>query len=101
MKVLESRKKLGKGELSSLALAMRIGQAFITDDMKARRLATEAGHDRTQTTAHLFGWLIFVSRLTDHDKVIVIREHEELGRPLRPHLEKAYEMALQCRLNVR
>ncbi|MDI9331926.1 MAG: hypothetical protein QM527_11585 [Alphaproteobacteria bacterium] len=36
IKLLESRKKLGKGELSSIAFAMKINQAVITDDKKAR-----------------------------------------------------------------
>ena len=51
--VLESRKCLGKGELSSIAFAMKIRQAVITDDMKAHKLAVEAGHALTQTTPHL------------------------------------------------
>src|SRR5450830_1779393 len=49
---LESRKRLGKGELSSIAFAMRIQQAVITDDQKARKLATNARHALTQTTPH-------------------------------------------------
>src|SRR5690349_16488757 len=36
---LESRRRLGKGELSSIAFASRIRQAFITDDLKARALS--------------------------------------------------------------
>lgn len=34
VEALENRKKLGKGELSSSAFAMKIGQAVITDDQK-------------------------------------------------------------------
>lgn len=101
IKILESRKRLGKGELSSIAFAMKIGQAVITDDMKARDLATESGHDLTQTTAHLFSWLIFKGRLGDSDKATVIAQHEAMERPLTPHFNRAYEMALQCRLNAR
>ena len=100
IKILESRKRLGKGELSSIAFAMKIGQAIITDDMKARDLATASGHALTQTTAHLFSWLIFKGRLGDSDKADVIAQHEAMGRPLAPHLNRAYEMALQCRLNA-
>ena len=88
------------GELSSIAFAMKIGQAIITDDMKARDLATASGHALTQTTAHLFSWLIFKGRLGDSDKADVIAQHEAMGRPLAPHLNRAYEMALQCRLNA-
>jgi len=99
IKLLESRKKLGKGELSSIAFAMKIGQAIITDDMKARKLAENSGHALAQTTSHLFSWLIFKGRLGDSDKATVIAQHQSMERPLTPHFEKAYEMALQCRLN--
>jgi hypothetical protein len=99
IKLLESRKRLGKGELSSIAFAMKIGQAVITDDMKARKLAESAGHAHIQTTPHLFSWLIFKGRLGDSDKGTVIAQHKAMDRPLAPHFETAYEMALQCRLN--
>jgi len=101
IQLLESRKRLGKGELSSIAFAMKIGQAVITDDKKARKLAEESGHAHIQTTPHLFSWLIFTGRLGDSDKGTVIAQHRAMGRPLAPHFETAYEMALQCRLNVR
>lgn len=100
IKLLESRKRLGKGELSSIAFAMKIGQAVITDDMKARRLAEDSGHSLTQTTPHLFSWLIFKGHLGDSDISTVIGQHQKMNRPLTPHLERAYEMALQYRLNV-
>ncbi|ADX45357.1 hypothetical protein Acav_1435 [Paracidovorax avenae ATCC 19860] len=100
IKLLESRKRLGKGELSSIAFAMKIGQAVITDDMKARKLAEESGHAHIQTTPHLFSWLIFKGRLGDSDKGTVIAQHQAMDRPLAPHFETAYEMALQCRLNA-
>lgn len=100
IKILESRKRLGKGELSSIAFAMKIGQAVLTDDMKARKLAENSGHALTQTTPHLFSWLIFTGRLGDSDKTNVIAQHQSMERPLAPHFEKAYEMALQCRLNA-
>lgn len=99
IKLLESRKKLGKGELSSIAFAMKIGQAIITDDMKALKLAENSGHALAQTTSHLFSWLIFKGRLGDSDKATVIAQHQSMERPLTPHFERAYEMALQCRLN--
>ena len=100
IKLLESRKRLGKGELSSVAFAMKIGQAVITDDMKARKLAEDSGHAHIQTTPHLFSWLIFKGRLGDSDKATVIAQHKAMDRPLAPHFETAYEMALQCRLNA-
>ena len=97
--VLEERKRLGKGELSSIAFAMKIRQAIMTDDKKARKLSEDSGHSLTQTTPHLFSWLIFTGRLGDADKVTVIEQHGALKRPLGPHLERAYELALLCRLN--
>ncbi|WP_133610722.1 hypothetical protein [Aquabacterium commune] len=99
IKLLESRKRLGKGELSSIAFAMKIGQAVITDDMKARKLSTDSGHQLTQTTPHLFAWLHFSGYLGDSDKTTVISQHTAMDRPLGPHLENAYVMALQCKRN--
>ncbi|MCJ1887490.1 hypothetical protein LNN38_21705 [Pseudomonas sp. LA21] len=97
---LESRKKLGKGELSSIAFASRIHQAFITDDRKARKLSESVARAVTQTTPHMHSWLIFTNRLTDSDHQTVLSQHKEMGGSLAPHLENAYEMALQCKLNA-
>lgn len=100
IRLLENRKRVGKGELSSIAFAMKINQAVMTDDQKARRLAQDAGHPLTQTTPHLLSWLIFNGRLADGDKDTVITQHEAMGRPLAPHFRTAYELALQCRVNA-
>lgn len=100
IELLEKRKRLGKGELSSIAFAMTIHQGFITDDRKAWQLAKDSGHLHTQTTPHLFSWLIFTGRLGDGDKDIVIAQHVGAGRHIAQHLQNAYEMALQCRLNL-
>lgn len=97
---LESRKKLGKGELSSIAFASRIRQAFITDDCKARKLSEIVAQAVTQTTPHMHSWLIFTNRLTDSDHQVVLSQHIEMGGSLAPHLENAYGMALQCKLNM-
>jgi hypothetical protein len=101
VQVLESRKKLGKGELSSIAFAMKIGHAVITDDQKARRLAESAGHHLTQTTPHLHSWLIFSGYLTDADHSLVLEQHLAMDGSLEPHFRTAYDLALQCRLNAR
>ena len=56
--ILEKRMRVGKGELSSIAFAKKARLAFMTDDQKARRLASAVvGSSRVQTTPHLFGWL--------------------------------------------
>lgn len=98
VQVLENRRRLSKGELASIAFAKKTRQAFLTDDQKARKLAEAVlANQMTQTTPHLFGWLIFTCRLSDGDKDSVISEHERLHRPLRPHFEAMYIEALRCR----
>lgn len=99
VEILEKRKNLGKGELSSIAFAKRTRQAFHTDDQKARKLASQVmDTDRVQTTPHLFGWLYFTQSLGDADKESIIREHECFEGPLRPYFEEMYIRALQYRL---
>ncbi len=100
VQLLESRKRLGKGELSSIAFAMKINQAVITDDQKARWLAESSGHHLTQTTPHLHSWLVFHGHLTDADHKLVMRQHKEMEGSLAQHLQRAYELALQCKLNA-
>ena len=97
---LENRKKLGKGELSSIAFASRTRQAFITDDRKARALSEYVAQAITQTTPHMHSWLIFTNVLTDADHDVVLSQHIEMGGSLSTHLVTAYSMALQCRLNL-
>lgn len=99
--VLENRKRVSKGELSSIAFAKKTRQAFLTDDQGARKLA-EQSLDRgmVQTTPHLFGWLFFAGRLIDGDKRTVIDQHNEVGRPLEKHFDEIYGTALSYRLMV-
>jgi hypothetical protein len=100
LEVLENRKRLGKGELSTIVFAKRTAQAIVTDDQKARRLAdVELGASAVQTTPHLLGWLVFTQRLGDGDVDRVIDEHEQMKRPLSKYFREAYELALQFRLN--
>ena len=96
--MLESRKKVSKGELSSIVFAARTNLAFLTDDRKALKLAQTVAHVRfAQTTPQLFGWLYFTARLSDGDKDTIVNEHLALGRPLKPHFEEMYLEALRCR----
>ena len=102
IEILEKRKKLGKGELSSIAFAKRTHQAFLTDDKNALKLALEVlPNGRVQTTPDLFCWLLFEQFLGDSDKQVVISEHESLERPLKEQFEESYSMALQYRLTSR
>lgn len=90
---LEQRRRLGLGELSSLAFAMQINQALLTDDQKARMLAQEVGHPLIQTTPHLFGWLVYSGRLAHGDRKTVVQEHSAMGQILGRHFEDAYTLA--------
>jgi len=97
--LLSQRHRLSKGELTSIAFAIKTNQAFLTDDQKARKLACDVlERSRVQTTPHLFGWLIFSNHLNDGDKDEVIQQHTALNRPLKKYFEEAYLLALHARL---
>jgi len=103
MEILKLRKNLGKGELSSIAFAMRIRQAFITDDQPARRHAQQLMSPQlVQTTPHLLGWLIFTNKLNELDVEPIIKECREyqksFDRILKPYFEDACKEALRCKL---
>lgn len=101
LEVLETRKRLGKGELSTIVFAKRTALAIITDDQKARRLAcAELGAATVQTTPQLLGWLVLNQRLSDGDVDRIIVEHQQMQRPLSKYFREAYELALQYRLNA-
>lgn len=100
--ILEQRKRLSKGELSSIAFARRMNLAFQTDDQRARKLAlTALPAERVQTTPHVLGWLFFEGRLVDGDLSSIIEEHESFERPLRRFFEEMYTEAMRCRLLAR
>jgi len=102
VEILERRRKLSKGELSSIAFAKKTRQAFLTDDQGARKLATAVMEPSfVQTTPHLVGWLVFAGRLGDSDIDGIVDEHEGLGRPLAKFLREMYAEAMRCRLMVR
>ncbi len=103
MEALENRKKLGKGELSSIILAKKTRQAFITDDKKARNFAEKVLEaNMVQTTPHLFGWLLYSNILNDSDKTTVIKEHSQFRTTnwgnLTIFFEKMYMKAMEYRL---
>ena len=100
VEALENRKKLGKGELSSIVFAKKYGQSFLTDDQKARKLAKELFEGEIiQTTPHLFGWLAYQSFINDTDKESIIIEHNSLNRPLEKFFREVFNEALKIRLN--
>lgn len=99
IQMLEQRKCLGKGELSAIALAQKIGQACLTDDQKARRLGHDVlGRDRVQTTPHILGWLVFGMKIGDGDIETVVAEHRETDRPLARFFQDAHLEGCRCRL---
>jgi hypothetical protein len=98
IRLLEARTRLGKGELSTLALAMTLAQAFMSDDDKAQKLAASSAHSPIQSTPHLLAWLVFSGALGDGDKDTVIAQHRASGRNLVRRLEYGYEQALRCRV---
>lgn len=99
IEILETRRRLSKGELSSMVFARRTQQALITDDQGARKLASRCMQaDRVQTTPHLFGWLIYSGILGDLDKDEVIREHISFARPLEKYFIQIYMKALEYKL---
>jgi hypothetical protein len=102
VELLKQRKRLGMGEISSIAFAMKTNLAFLTDDQKARKLALCVLEPaRVQTTPHLFGWLFFTARLSDADKATIIAEHEAMDGILTKYLEAMYMESLHYRLLAR
>lgn len=95
------RRRMGKGELSAIAFALKIGQAVLTDDQSARRGAAEAGCRFVQTTPHLLSWLLFRGRLGDTDLLTVIDQHEAVEGKLGRHFREAAMLARQCQINTR
>ena len=98
--ILEKRKNLSKGELSSIVFAKKTRQAFLTDDQGARILAEQfMDGNLVQTTPLLFGWLFFTGKLIDSDKDFIIQEHNSLNRPLEKYFIKMYEKAYELKLS--
>jgi hypothetical protein len=101
VEILQQRMRLGKGELASIAFAKRTRQAFLTDDQRARTLATSVlSSSDVQTTPHLFGWLMYEGYLGDSDKDVIIAQHEECERPLKRFFEEMYVTVLQYRSQI-
>jgi predicted nucleic acid-binding protein len=95
--LMQQAGRIGKGEVSAIAFAYRTRQAVLTDDQKARRLASgPALAVVTQTTPQLLGWLIYSRHLLDGDYRTILGEHKEMEGPLEPHFKRAYLMAFRA-----
>jgi hypothetical protein len=104
--ILENRKNLGKGELSSIVFAKKTKQAFLTDDKKARTLAKEVlGSEFVQTTPHLVGFCFYKRHLLDSDFNSLIAEHQvsltSSWGDLSHFFQEAYEESLRIGLMER
>ena len=98
IEILQKRKRLGIGELSSIAFAKKINQSFLTDDSKARKLGISIlGNKKVQTTPHLVGWLFYIRELIDSDFSVIISEHEQYNRPLGKYFEEVYLESLRIK----
>ncbi|WP_066347399.1 hypothetical protein [Geminocystis sp. NIES-3708] len=99
VEILKRRKKLGKGELTSIAYAKKTNQAFITDDQGARNIAEEIlGNDKVQTTPHLLGWLFFKNFLNYEDIKLIIEQHQTYNGKLERYFMEMYHKALDYKL---
>jgi hypothetical protein len=97
--LLQQRKRLGLGELSSIILAKKSKQAFLTDDQKARKMAaTVAGDISIQTTPYLLSHLVFCNCLNDFDISDIIKQHNEVNGSIGRYFQAAYEEACRCKL---
>ena len=96
---LEKRLAISKGELSSIAFAKRTGQAFLSDDRQAKRLAKSVLPETAiQDIPHLCGWLCINDFLHESDQDTIRGELRVVQRFLDPHIGKAFLGALEFRL---
>lgn len=99
VEVMEKRKRLGKGELSSMIFAKKTNQSFLTDDQGARKMANSfIGSSKVQTTPHLLGWLFYTRELLDQDYSSIIKEHKSHNRHLETYFRLTYEESLRIQL---
>lgn len=99
IEILESRKKLGKGELSIIAFAKKINQGIMTDDQQARKLGESVlGKDRIQTTPQLLGWFFYNRILIDSELDVICYEHTSKKRPLEKFFREVYHESLRIKL---
>ncbi|OFJ48770.1 hypothetical protein BA896_007440 [Janthinobacterium lividum] len=97
---LQLQRSLGKGELSSIAIAKRINLGFLSDDIKALKLSKTEKIIATQDVPHLLSWLMFSKGLTGDEANQVISEHVSLNRSLKQQLQEAKDHSLRCLLNA-
>lgn len=96
IKILEARRNLGKGELSSIAFAKKISQSFMTDDKGAKKMGEKIlGKQKVLTSPRVLGWLYFNRILIDSDHKDIISEHKNSGRNMADIYDEVYKEAIR------
>lgn len=96
--ILEYRKTIGIGELSSIAFAKKVAISFLTDDQKARKIGKEVlGNSFVQTTPLVLGWLFYNNLLSDGDIEAIIKSHNDHNRPLEKYFREAHAESLRLK----
>jgi hypothetical protein len=92
--ILASRKKMGLGELSTLAFTKGKRLAFMSDDQRARKFAAEMlPGGIVQTTPHLLGWLTYRRKISPAVRARILSDHEKTGGGLSEHLGRSHDLA--------
>ena len=96
IEILQARKNLGKGELSSIAYARKTNQPFTTDDIRAKKMGEQIlGKDKVITSTRILGWLYFNRILLDTDHKDIITEHIKNGRTMAKIYDEIYDEAMR------
>lgn len=97
--LMRLRRRVGAGELSTIALAKRFGIGIQTDDDRAEGLAVEVlSLEKVQTTPHVLGWLFFCGHLLDHELSTIVEEHVSVGRNISERFREAHMEACRARM---
>jgi len=95
-------KRFHQGEFAALALARKLHNGFLTDDLAARRTGEDTlGADRVRTTPHLVGWLVYESKLSDGDIPTIKADNRAFRMAygyLGEFIDVCYEHALGLRM---
>lgn len=99
MHVLAERRRVGRGELSCIVFAKKVGISVMTDDRKGTRFARDllGGENRAQGTPRLLGWLLYNDHLAGGSLDAVVAEHTSMGRPLGKVYRRMHEWIDHCR----
>ena len=104
-KSMSETQRFGKGEIAAIALAQKMRSGFMTDDRAARKLASSTiGTERTRTTSHLVGWLVFSDKIIDGDVSIIIDDNKKFrgaSGHIGLYIKECYNHAMMLKLKHR